>query len=259
MSDTRQWQDLMPRVLSGLVLAVAGVAALWVGGWVFIVVVCAACGLMIWEAGRMFEAASPAQDGLFAAGAVLLATVLPGLFALPLMAAAGAVCASRAGRDKPLYLGVAVWTILACFAILLLRLEAGLVWVFWLVAVVVATDVAGYFAGRSLGGPKFWPRVSPKKTWSGTIAGWVAAAVVGAVFAGATGAGAALVPFSVLVSLVSQLGDIAESAIKRRAGVKDSSALIPGHGGVFDRFDGLMGGGAVTLVLWSFNLVSSGG
>lgn len=259
MSDARQWHDLMPRVLSGLALAVAGVAALWAGGWVLTLTVCAACGLMIWEAGRMFDAASPAQDGLLSAGAVLLAAVLPGLFALPLLVAAAAVCASRAGRDRPLYLGAAVWILLACFAILLMRQQAGLSWVFWLVAVVVVTDVAGYFAGRSLGGPKFWPRISPKKTWSGTIAGWGGAAVVGAAFAGVTGAGAALIPVSMLVSLVSQMGDIAESAIKRRAGVKDSSNLIPGHGGLLDRFDGLMGAGAVALVLWSFNLVSPGG
>ena len=111
--------------------------------------------------------------------------------------------------------------------------------VFWLIAVVVTTDIAGYFAGRIIGGPKFWPRVSPKKTWSGTVAGWIAAAAVGALFAGALGNG--IIWLSVLVSFAGQMGDAAESALKRSKGVKDASALIPGHGGVFDRFDAMMG------------------
>jgi len=113
--------------------------------------------------------------------------------------------------------------------------------------VVVASDVLGYFAGRMLGGPKFWPAISPKKTWSGTVAGWIGAALVGLVVVLATGASWALVPFSALVAFAGQMGDIAESWVKRRAGVKDASALIPGHGGVLDRFDALIG--AVVLVM----------
>ena len=101
---------------------------------------------------------------------------------------------------------------------------------------VIATDVAGYFVGRIVGGPKFWPKVSPKKTWSGTVGGWVAAAAVGAFFGGWP-----LILVSVVTSFFSQMGDAAESAIKRRTGVKDSSNLIPGHGGLMDRFDALMG------------------
>ena len=123
------------------------------------------------------------------------------------------------------------------------------IWMFWLVLVVVATDVAGYFAGRLIGGPKFWPRVSPKKTWSGTVAGWIAAGLLGAVFAHYTIANFNLVPLSVAAAMASQLGDIAESAIKRRAGVKDSSNLIPGHGGLFDRFDGMLGAALFILII----------
>ena len=96
------------------------------------------------------------------------------------------------------------------------------------------------------------------KHWSGTVAGWVAAAIVGALFAGPTGAGAALVLVSVLVSFAGQIGDIAESAIKRRTGIKDSSNLIPGHGGVLDRFDALLGASAVAILLWTFNVFSQG-
>ena len=109
-----------------------------------------------------------------------------------------------------------------------------------------------------IGGPKFWPRVSPKKTWSGTLAGWACAAVAGAVFAGPTGAGPALVPVSVVVAFAGQMGDIAESAVKRRVEVKDSSDLIPGHGGVLDRFDALLGGAVAAVLLWALSVIPAG-
>ena len=121
--------------------------------------------------------------------------------------------------------------------------------VLWLLLIVIASDVAGYFAGRILGGPKFWPRFSPKKTWSGTVAGWIGAALVGFGFWAAGLGSAHLLWASPLVALAGQMGDIAESAIKRRAGVKDSSNLIPGHGGFLDRFDALAFAAILTVVL----------
>jgi len=251
MTDARMWHDLGPRVLSGAALAAGGVALLWAGGWIFILAACALCGVMVWEAARLFAVPGAERDGALAAAALMLALVLPGLFVLPLVLAAGLVTAGRAPRDRGLCLGFTVWLILATLALVVLREAGGAVLAFWLVAVVVASDVAGYFAGRRLGGPKFWPRISPKKTWSGTVSGWLAAAVAGAVFAGPTGAGAILVPLSVVVALAGQIGDIAESVVKRRAGVKDSSALIPGHGGLLDRFDALLGAAAVAALLWA--------
>jgi phosphatidate cytidylyltransferase len=119
----------------------------------------------------------------------------------------------------------------------------------WLVLVVVVTDVVGYFAGRAIGGPKFWPRVSPKKTWSGTVAGWAVAVAVALLFMPLLAAGPGLIVASVLIAMAGQAGDIAQSAIKRHAGVKDSSNLIPGHGGVMDRFDALVAAALVELVL----------
>ena len=101
-------------------------------------------------------------------------------------------------------------------------------------------------------GPKFWPKVSPKKTWSGTVAGWVGAAAVGYGFHAAGQGPVALVWVSPLIAFAGQLGDIAESAIKRRAGVKDSSSLIPGHGGLLDRFDALAFAAVLTAVLHIF-------
>ena len=142
----------------------------------------------------------------------------------------------------------AVMVLLAGFGMMSVRDDMGFVWMLWLVLVVVVTDILGYFAGRLIGGPKFWPRVSPKKTWAGTAGGWVGAALVGAAFAFATGAGLQLIGVSVAVSMASQMGDIAESAIKRRVGVKDSSNLIPGHGGLLDRFDGMLGASVLVLI-----------
>ena len=125
----------------------------------------------------------------------------------------------------------------------------------WLVLIVVVTDIAGYFGGRLIGGPKFWPAVSPKKTWSGTISGWVGAAVMSALVAGLFLPGqlplTAFVLLAMVLSLASQLGDIGESALKRRAGIKDSSNLLPGHGGVLDRFDGMIAVFALVLAIWA--------
>lgn len=254
MNDARRWHDLMPRVLSGMALAVAGGAALWLGGWVFALAACAACGVMIWEAGRMFGSPSPRTDGALAAVSVVMAWLLPGMFALPLMGAAALVGAGRAAHDKGLCLGLYLWVVLATFGLVVLRDATGFAGMAWLVGVVVASDVAGYFAGRMLGGPRFWPAVSPKKTWSGTLAGWAAAALVGAVFTAGAG-GAWLVPVSVAVALAGQLGDIGESAVKRRMDVKDSSDLIPGHGGVLDRFDALLGAAVLATMFWSLGLI----
>ena len=137
----------------------------------------------------------------------------------------------------------------------------GIIGLLWVVLIVVASDILGYFAGRILGGPKFWPRVSPKKTWSGTIAGWIGAGFVGAAFAGygfegPLGGGASVTVLSVLAAFAGQMGDITESAIKRFAGIKDSSNLIPGHGGLLDRFDALTG---AALFLFAVEVLKDGG
>ncbi|MCZ7675908.1 MAG: phosphatidate cytidylyltransferase [Roseovarius sp.] len=258
MSGAARWDDLVPRVVSGVVLAAAGGLILWLGGWVFALAVCAVGGVMAWEAARLFAAPAPVQDGLLAGLALVLGVLVTGVWALLPVLVAALVTATRAGRDRRLCFGFQAWVLLAVLALVTLRNEAGLVWALWLVAVVVVTDVAGYFAGRSFGGPKFWPRVSPKKTWAGTVAGWAAAAAMGVLFAPLTGAGVVLAPVSVPVAFAGQMGDIAESAVKRRAGVKDSSTLIPGHGGLLDRFDALMGAAAAAALMWALGAIPQG-
>jgi len=255
MSGSAQWSDLAPRVISGVLMAGLGAAVIWIGGLVFFALISALAGLMMWEAARMFDAPDARRSGVLAALAVGLAIWLPGLLALPLLLSAVIVAAGSVEREKGPFFALAFWSLLGCFAMAMLRENAGLIWVIWLVAVVVISDVAGYFAGRTLGGAKFWPRFSPKKTWSGTIAGWLGAAVIGLLFMVPTGAGLALVPVSVLVGFAGQMGDIAESAAKRLRAIKDSSGLIPGHGGVLDRFDAMLGASVLLVILWALNLM----
>lgn len=255
MSDPARWADLAPRLLSGVLLAAAGVAVVWLGGWVFAVALSVLAALMTWEAARLFGVANPVPVAVMGGVSVLASAILPALAVLPVLLAAALSGTAQAGRGRGIHGALACWILLGSAAFLALRDGLGFGWLAWLVMLVVVSDVAGYFAGRLLGGPKFWPRVSPKKTWSGTLAGWVGAAAVGAGFAAPLGAGAALVPVSVLVAFAGQMGDIAESAAKRHVGAKDSSTLIPGHGGLLDRFDAMLGAGAFVYIIWSFNML----
>ncbi|WP_209596183.1 phosphatidate cytidylyltransferase [Ruegeria sp. HKCCSP351] len=250
MSDGR-WSDLTSRVLSAAVLVAIGAIEVWLGGLWFEVFIAAACGLMTWELVRMIDPESQGvavQLGVLTAFAVILSYHLPALYTLPVVIAPALVGMGQISRSKTLYGMFAVWIVAAGLGFISIRENSGFGWMVWLIAVVVATDVAGYFVGKMVGGPKFWPKVSPKKTWSGTAGGWAAAACVGIAFASHAGFGFAFVVVSVFASMASQAGDIIESAIKRKFGVKDSSNLIPGHGGFLDRFDGMMGAAVFVLI-----------
>jgi phosphatidate cytidylyltransferase len=155
----------------------------------------------------------------------------------------------RLGSHRAVWAAFTFAILLAAFGLMVLREDYGFKWVAWLVCIVIASDVFGYFAGRLIGGPKFWPKVSPKKTWAGTIAGWVGAAAVGLAFMKTTAAGPGIIGVSIAVAMAGQLGDIAESALKRKSGIKDSSNLIPGHGGLFDRFDAMLGASIFLLIV----------
>jgi len=254
MSDGR-WSDLTARVLSAVVLVAIGSVEVWLGGIWFETFIAVACGLMTWELVRMIDpdrTGIAVQLGILTAVAVVLSYHLPPLYKLPFLLAPALVGAGQVSRSRGLYMLFAFWIAGAGLGFISIRETMGFGWMVWLIAVVVATDVAGYFVGKTFGGPKFWPRVSPKKTWSGTAGGWVAAALVGVVFAVHGGFGVAFVLVSVLAAMASQAGDIVESAVKRKFGVKDSSNLIPGHGGFLDRFDGMMGAALFVLIAGLF-------
>ncbi len=242
-----KWGDLPARTASAAVLLIAGGLAIWQGGALFHILVAVICGGMVWELTRMMTAGDQKVSlSMGAVGAIALAAtaVLPGQAIAPALLAVPLAGAGQLKKDRLIYAAYVAGLMFACYGLVLLRDTRGAYWIVWLVSVVVATDVAGYFAGRMIGGPKFWPKVSPKKTWSGTIAGWIAAGCVGMVFGGVP-----LVMISVLTSFSSQMGDAAESALKRRAGIKDSSNLIPGHGGLLDRFDAMMGAALLVLLI----------
>jgi phosphatidate cytidylyltransferase len=245
-----RWADLGPRILSALAMGVIGIGAVWAGGVWFATLCLIVAGLMVWELAAMIRPGWTARVlGLAAMLAVLAAFHLPGPAALAVLALPALAGAALLRREAPIFAVYAFAAMLATWGLAGFRFDYGGVWLVWLLLVVIATDIAGYFAGRLIGGPKFWPRVSPKKTWAGTVAGWVAAALIGLSFRGFTTAGPDLPWISAALSLAAQMGDIAESAIKRRMGVKDSSRLIPGHGGVLDRFDGLLGAALLMLLI----------
>ena len=243
------WDDLRPRLLSGAAMALVGILGVYLGGVWFQMLTVFATAVMVWELWMMISPDAPVPGMLMAAG---VASILSGLFAAPaiwpLAFVPPLIGVLILNRERLTFFGFAFAIILAGWGLVSFRADHGMVWIIWLILVVVTTDVAGYFAGRLVGGPKFWPAISPKKTWSGTVAGWIGAGLVGLIFHLTTPAGADLIWISALVSFASQMGDIAESALKRRMGVKDSSTLIPGHGGLFDRFDGLLGAAIVMLI-----------
>ncbi len=259
--------DLKVRVLSAIVLAPVALGATWVGGWLFAVLLAAAALIMAQELTRLLYALSGAGSvgtreavglGLTALVAIALATA--GLPAGALAAGGAALGFALAGRS---WSGRSLLPALVAYPYLVLPLVAliwlrndpawGLAAVLWVLATVWAIDICAYFAGRLIGGPKLAPRISPKKTWAGLLGGMAGAAAVGVVTSLWIGIGspALLALVGIGMAVVEQAGDFLESALKRRAGVKDSGSLIPGHGGILDRVDGLVtvAAGAALLAL----------
>ncbi len=252
MTLRENFPDLGARILSSVALAALGLTCLIIGGGAFAAIVSAATGIVAWESARMHLGEGGRRIPLLtaaAAGAGLLLILefdspLPGVFA----AAAGLLLCA-AGRSPLTVISMVAATTAGLAGLAILREQSGLLPAIFVVACVIAADIGGYFFGRFFGGPKLWPRVSPGKTWSGTGGGWLLAGCVGAAFWSAGLSKAHAVPSALLVAACAQAGDLAESAVKRRAGVKDGSKLIPGHGGLMDRCDGLVGAGCLALAL----------
>jgi phosphatidate cytidylyltransferase len=241
--------DLRLRVISALVLVPVAVAAAWFGGWAFAAFWGIAAVLILWE-WLALAGARTARVALGLGGvAIVAATVLAGAGRADLACAAalvGVVAAALVGpgASRAWVGGGVLYASALAIAVVLLRADAamGLLAIIFLFAVVWATDILAYFVGRAVGGPKLWPAVSPKKTWSGAAGGTVAAIVLGVavVWLGGAGRLAPVAGVALVLSVISQFGDLMESAIKRHFGVKDASQLIPGHGGLMDRLDGFI-------------------
>jgi phosphatidate cytidylyltransferase len=240
------------RILSALVLAPLPIIAIWFGEPFLSILTIAAAVVMAWEWGRLCSGGATGRAAWVLIGAVaiaVLAASLSGFAAGILLAWAGAIAVWRmALRDRagaPLWLAAgSLWVALPCIILLWLVQSgsAGRGTLLWVFAVVWATDIGAYAVGRQIGGPLLAPRWSPRKTWAGLVGGVLCAALAGWATAGVVGTTAVLplVLVSAGLAIVEQFGDLAESVAKRRFGVKDASSLIPGHGGLLDRLDGLL-------------------
>lgn len=241
---------LGPRVISALVLAPAALALAYAGGLYFDFLALAAAAVMAYEWNRLCNgeasrtgavsmAAIVGAVGVAALGAADIAL----LVVVPATVVAFAVAWATGARRWWSAAGV-VYIAIPCISLIWLRHAPtqGLETIFWLFTVVWATDVGAYFAGRGFGGPRLAPRISPKKTWAGLAGGIASAMVIGAVTARLLDLPGTLplVVLSGAMAIVAQAGDLWESWVKRHFSAKDSGRLIPGHGGLLDRLDGMM-------------------
>jgi len=263
MSDAaaKPVSDLSTRFAAGVVMIAVACVAIWVGGWLFRLLAVAATAAMLVEWGDMHRV----RRGWSWVGCVLLVAGL--LVAAEWLYPVGEIDmidgeeAIALESFDQVWVGLAIIAGLgAVYALISRRLSMGwgfvyvgipafallvLEWarydlVFWAMLVTWSTDIFAYFAGRSIGGPKLAPRISPNKTWAGLVGGMAGAAVIGAVAAFLFGLGPVFALAGAPLGLLAQLGDLYESKVKRRLGVKDSGSLLPGHGGVLDRLDGLL-------------------
>jgi phosphatidate cytidylyltransferase len=256
--------DLPTRFAAGVVMIAVAILATWWGGWWFRTLVAAAAAAMLLEWANMHGV----QRLWTVIGMVLLAALLlaGSEYLLPVSLdssafADGAVPVIESDTFGGNFIGFAGVALLALLLGLVSRrltmiggtlyvgLPAfaliGLDWawyplVFWMFIVTWATDILAYFAGRSIGGPKLAPRISPNKTWAGLVGGVIGAGILGFAAAKWLQLDAPFTSLGAPMGLVAQLGDLFESWVKRRAGVKDSGSILPGHGGVLDRLDGLL-------------------
>jgi phosphatidate cytidylyltransferase len=256
--------ELRIRLVSALVLAAVALAAEVYGGVPFALLVTIFGVVAFWEWTRITAARETPWLGAGAL-AFLAAGLLSLAFAGPdwpiALVGVPALAALAVGFFHPpsLWTGLGlVYVAAPCAGFIILRQAEPFGWatILFILFIVWATDIAAYFAGRGFGGPKLWSQVSPKKTWSGAVAGLAAAIAAGGLTVWVTGAGGLFTGFllAVPLSIAAQAGDLLESAVKRRFGVKDASQVIPGHGGVLDRIDGLFGAAALAWLIAGLGL-----
>ncbi len=249
--------DLGKRIASGIVMALLAIGAVVLGGWPFVLFWAAAAVGIFWEWSAIVARGAVAARvvGVAALIAAALAAGAGQIYAAAMALAAGAAAVAAAcapGRRGWGAAGVAYAGIVLIAPMVLRRdRELGLLAMLFLFAVVWSTDILGYFVGRTVGGPRLAQRISPKKTWSGASGGALGALVAGIAVVSIADDIALLPAICVafVLSIASQAGDLFESAVKRRFGVKDASHVIPGHGGLMDRLDGFIAAGGMAALV----------
>jgi phosphatidate cytidylyltransferase len=253
--------NLVLRIAAALILAPAAIAIAYAGGWLWLgFVALAAIGLYVeWltiVGARTPRVMAAGIITLFGAAAWLGTGRIGVMYVL---IALGVIIAALLSPHRRGWTGLgACYALAALIASVVVRNDpvSGFAALMFVLLIVWVTDIGGYFAGRGIGGPKLWPRVSPGKTWAGAIGGFAASLIVGAGFAEfGVGKPGPLLPLLLLgaaLSIASQFGDLFESAVKRRFGVKDSGHIIPGHGGLLDRLDGFVAAIVLAAILGLF-------
>lgn len=243
-APVRRRSDLATRALAGGAMIAVAVLALWLGGTAFWLLSVLAAMLMLAEWAGLMRCSSRQ---------ILLAMILfgaPLAFLLPMAGGAdrdavallvgAALLVMVLGNSGRLGAGLLYVGLPTAGLIFLREQPAGIALTLWTLAIVWATDIGAYFAGRAIGGAKLAPRLSPNKTWAGLFGGMAGALVIGALIALIGGLPSACLWLAPLMAVLAQMGDLFESWLKRKAGVKDSGRLLPGHGGALDRLDGVV-------------------
>ncbi len=246
--------ELVQRVTVGILLIIVAVLELWLGGSALWVLATVAALIMGGEWAGLTRAEDKRRFMQYALciPLALMSPLAAGPSLLALAAIAGATIFTLiVTRNRWLAAGVP-YVALPIMALLWIRMQDnGLLLAFWALSLVWATDIGAFFAGRNFGGPKVAPAISPNKTWSGLIGGMVAALLLGWALASYYDLPFQLAMASPGLALLAQVGDFFESWMKRRAGVKDSGTILPGHGGVLDRLDGVVTSLPVAaLLIW---------
>ena len=252
--------NVMLRIASAAVLAPIAIGFAYIGGWLFLALCAAAAARILWE-WMQLVADHPDRRMLLLGFAALIAAFFLTGFDEPAAAATIVIGAALAGGTlmAPARNSVG-WAVGGIFyagiaflgpAVLRRDPTLGFTAVLFVALTVWATDICAYAAGRAIGGPLLWPEISPHKTWAGAMGGVLGGVAAGTMVAYASGIGAlaAIGVIALLLSLLTQVGDLFESAVKRRFGAKDASYLIPGHGGLMDRLDGFLVAGFAGLLI----------
>jgi phosphatidate cytidylyltransferase len=259
MSTDNNWHDLKLRLVSASFLLFISAFCIYFGNYVFTLFIISLIGVIHWELGKMLSPMSLQAMWFSAFLSMFLVVCLlasnsvfwPVLFLLINFYFQRHFF--HHSRNFGAFYSLAV---IVCGIIFYrVRLEFGLYHTIWLIGIVVVTDTAGYLIGRIIGGPKVFPRISPKKTWAGVLAGWFAVALFSWLFVENIAPQSLFIKFisiSILLSVSAQIGDMIQSHLKRKNDVKDSSGLLPGHGGFMDRFDGFVGAMVVTGLIFEW-------